>query len=146
MKIKYEQSAGGVVFKNEKGKILTLIVKHSKEKHWSFPKGHIGDKDKDEDIYTAALREVQEEGGIKAKIIEFVPKTSKYQFKHNDYLIKKTVFYFPMEYVSGDTKNHDSEIEQAEFLNYDEVLKKLTYENDKNIFIAFYKKYKNRKS
>jgi len=130
MKIINQVSAGGIVFKGN----LWLICQHSQHKGWVFPKGFVGDKTKDESNETAALREVEEEGGIKAKIITNKPITTNYEYQWEGNLIKKTVYYFLMEYVSGDPKDHDWEMSEARFVTADEVKKILTYPSDKEAF------------
>ncbi|GIW63834.1 MAG: hydrolase [Patescibacteria group bacterium] len=146
MKIINEVSSGGVVYKKENNKTLWLVIKHKNQGHWSFPKGHIADKNKNEDAVTAALREVEEEGGVKAKIIDTRPEVSEYQFKRDNSLVKKQVFYYLMEYILGDPNNHDNEIETAVFLPQKDVLNLLTYENDKIIFLKCLKKYQQLKN
>src|SRR3989338_3274557 len=111
MKFKTEISAGGIVFKIVKlptsnlQHVLWLITQHSQHKGWGFPKGLIGDKDKNEPIEQAALREVEEEGGIKAKIVLDKPVKVIYNYRLKDFLVDKTVYYFLMEYISGNPKN-----------------------------------------
>lgn len=134
MKIVNQTSAGGIVFKKEKDKILWLIVQHSGHKGWVFPKGLVGDKKTNESMEEAALREVEEEGGVKTKIFYSTPVKTFYQYQWEDQLIKKTVYYFLMEYVSGDPKNHDWEVAEAKFVSEDEVKKTLTYPSDKEAF------------
>ncbi|MFA6017480.1 MAG: NUDIX domain-containing protein [Patescibacteria group bacterium] len=139
MTIINQTSAGGIVFK----KLVTshqplttvwLICQHSQHKGWVFPKGFVGDKIKNESNETAALREVEEEGGVKAKIINNKPIITNYQYEWKNNLIKKTVYYFLMEYISGDPKDHDWEMSQAKFVTEDEVKKTLTYPSDKEAF------------
>jgi len=99
------------------------------------------------------LREVEEEGGVKAKIIDDRPvKVSYvYQWQNSPHggkdgekiLIKKTVYYFLMEYLSGDPKNHDWEVSDAKFVSEDEVKKTLTYKADKEAFEKILKIFKN---
>jgi len=134
MKLKIETSAGGIVFKKTNSKTYWLIVKHSLYKKWTFPKGLIGDKTENEDAKVAALREVEEEGGVKAKIINNKPIITNYEYQWEGNLIKKTVYYFLMEYISGDPKNHDWEMSDAKFVTSDEVKKILTYPSDKEAF------------
>jgi 8-oxo-dGTP pyrophosphatase MutT (NUDIX family) len=153
MKTKTETSAGGIVFKKEKNKTLWLICQHSYHKGWVFPKGLIGDKKENEEAKEAALREVEEEGGVKAKIIDDRPvKVSYvYQWQNSPHggkdgekiLVKKTVYYFLMEYLSGDPKNHDWEMSDAKFVSEDEVKKTLTYKADKEAFEKILKIFKN---
>jgi ADP-ribose pyrophosphatase YjhB (NUDIX family) len=134
MKTVDQISAGGIVFKKEKNELLWLIVQHSAHKGWVFPKGLVGDKNSNESMEEAALREVEEEGGVKTKIVYHQPVKTFYQYRWQDQLIKKTVYYFLMEYVSGDPKNHDWEVSEAKFVTEDEVKKTLTYPSDKQAF------------
>ena len=71
---------------------------------------------------------------IKTKIINPKPIVSKYEYEFNGALYKKTVYYFLMEYVSGDPKNHDWEMSEAKFVTADEIKKTLTYSSDKEAF------------
>ena len=132
--MKHEVSAGGIVFKKEDKKIVWLITQHSGHKGWVFPKGLVGDHNPEEKKETAALREVEEEGGVKAKIVYPIPWKTEYFYKFKGSLIKKTVYYYLMEYVSGDPKNHDWEMQDAKFVTEEEVLKTLTYKGDREIF------------
>ncbi len=134
MKYRTEKSAGGVVFKKEGEKTLWLITQHSQNKHWSFPKGIIGDKQEDEKMEEAALREVQEEGGIKSKIVNNKPVCVEYKYRMDGYLVSKTVCYFLMEYISGDPKDHDWEVSEAKFVSAEEVMETVTFKTDKEAF------------
>lgn len=134
MKVVLQTSAGGIVYKKNGKKVQWLICQHSQHHGWVFPKGFVGDKNIGESNESAALREVEEEGGIKAKIINQAPITSGYQYIWDNQLIKKTVYYFLMEYVSGDPSKHDWEMSDAKFVGEEEVKKTLTYDSDKKAF------------
>ena len=135
MKQVTEVSSGGIVFKKDGKQTLWLITQHSEHKGWSFPKGIIGDEQKDESKQDAALREVREEGGITEKIMNNDPVQTMYTYKNKKgELVNKTVYYFLMEYVSGDPKDHDWEVSEAKFITEDEVKKMLTYQGDKQAF------------
>lgn len=133
--MRFEFSAGGVVFRRitnyEKQKnVEILVAQHSQHHGWVFPKGII---DKDEKKEETALREVEEETGIVGKILKpLQPVTYWYNLEGEK--IKKTVYYFLMEFVSGDTKNHDDEMENVEWIPREEVEKKLTYKSDKEVW------------
>lgn len=129
-----ETSAGGIVYKKKDGRFLWLIVQHKKALHWGFPKGHIGDHVENELMEEAALREVHEEGGVRAKIMNDTPVNTTYFFKQGSDLHKKIVHYFLMEYISGDTSNHDDEVSTAKFVETDEAWDTLTYNTDKEAF------------
>ena len=79
---------------------------------WVFPKGLIDDG---EDKATAALREVEEEGGVEAKIVKELEPV-EYFYKFENQTIKKKVTYFLMEYVSGNIEDHDWEMEDVQWL------------------------------
>lgn len=134
MKIKHERSAGGIVFKREENGLLWLITQHSQHKGWGFPKGLIGDTDEEESMEDAALREVQEEGGVVARIVNPEPIPTAYKYKYDDTLVDKTVHYFLMEYISGDPADHDWEVSEARFTTCEDVLNTLTYQADKEAF------------
>jgi len=145
--MKFEFSAGGLVYKKERGKILILVAQHSQHHGWVFPKGLIDQKPKTKDkrLETkeeAALREVKEETGISAKIIKPLTPVS-YWYNFEGEKIKKTVYYFLMEYVSGDTKDHDFEMENVECIPMDEVENRLTYKSDREVWKQAKKEIRN---
>jgi 8-oxo-dGTP pyrophosphatase MutT (NUDIX family) len=127
---KIEFSAGGIVFKKENNQTLILVARHSGHHGWVFPKGWI---EKGESKEETALREVKEETGIEAKIIKPLTEVT-YFYKLNDQRIKKTVSYFVMEYLSGDIKDHDWEMEEVIWLEKEKVLDKVTYATDKVVY------------
>lgn len=131
--MRFQFSAGGIVFKKVNNNVQVLVAQHSKHHGWVFPKGLIGDHEKGESKEETAVREVEEETGVLAKIVdEFEPVTYWFVFKGEK--IKKTVYYFLMEYVSGDIKNHDFEMENVEWLPVDNVLDRLSYPSDKKVW------------
>lgn len=147
--MKFEFSAGGIVYKrqetgNKRQEVYILIAQHSQHHGWVFPKGIIGDHAKGEKKEETAVREVEEETGIKGKIIKpLQPVTYWYNLKgahsadsvsSGQVKIKKTVYYFLMEYISGDTKDHDFEMEDVEWIPVEEVEEKLTYTSDKQVW------------
>jgi len=142
MKLKIETSAGGIVYKIKDDEVHWLIVKHSIYNKWTFPKGLIGDKVEQESAKTAAIREVEEEGGVKAKIMHEDPFVVNYTYKFGEFLVKKTVYYYLMKYTSGDAKDHDHEVSDATFEDEKAVRKFLSFESDKNAFKEMLKKQK----
>jgi len=122
--MKREFSAGGIVF-NDKGQVL--LTQHSQNKSWGFPKGLI---DPGQTSKEAALREVKEEGGVEAEILEKVGD-SKYVYTFNNEKIFKVVTIYFMKYLSGDPKDHDWEVMDIGWFSPEEALKKLSFPNDK---------------
>lgn len=128
--MKFETSAGGIVYKKEEAQIHILLVQHSAHHGWGFPKGLI---DPGEDPKTTALREVNEEGGVQAKIVSELPPT-EYFYQFEGQKIKKKVTYYLMEYLSGDIGDHDWEMEAADWVPQEKVEDQLTFKSDKEIF------------
>ena len=133
--MKFEFSAGGIVLrpaqdKSTKSKWEVLVCQHSQHHGWVFPKGLIGDKAKGESKEITALREVEEETGVKAKIEKAIKPVS-YWYVWEGEKKKKTVYYFIMKYLSGDFDKRDMEMEKVEWLPIEEVEGRLTYKADK---------------
>lgn len=128
--MKFEFSAGGIVYKKTDNQTLILLCQHSGHHGWVFPKGHI---DKPETKEQTALREVVEETGITGEIIKAL-EPIQYWFVQEGIKIKKTVYYFLMQYASGNILDHDDEMENVEWLPIEEVANRLTYPSDKNIW------------
>jgi 8-oxo-dGTP pyrophosphatase MutT (NUDIX family) len=104
-KVKFEFSAGGIVYDPQTKKLFLIQVKNLQgDVVWTFPKGHI---EKGETAEQAALREVQEETGWTCAI-EAPFHKAQYWFKKDGCLIKKSVTWFLMkpEVKSG---THDPE-------------------------------------
>ncbi|MDO8609907.1 MAG: NUDIX domain-containing protein [bacterium] len=152
MKTKTEISAGGIVYKKDKlQNTLWLICQHSQHKGWVFPKGLIGDETINETKEQAAIREVEEEGGVKTKIVYPKPIIIHFDYQWNgsphakdnseNILINKTVYYYLMEYIFGNPKNHDWEMSDAKFVTQQEAFDTLTYSSDKEAFIKILEIY-----
>ena len=131
--MKFEFSAGGVVYKKQNDQMMILVSQHSGHHGWVFPKGLIGDSIKNEKKEETAIREVEEETGVLAHIIKpLTPVTYWYVWEKEKR--KKTVYYFLMEYISEDSSKKDEEMEQVEWLPIKEVEKRLTYKSDKDVW------------
>jgi 8-oxo-dGTP pyrophosphatase MutT (NUDIX family) len=133
--MKFEFSAGGIVYKKENGDIFVLVSKHSGHHGWVFPKGLIGDHIKGEKKEATALREVEEETGVKGKIVKEIKPTT-YWYNWEGEKIKKTVYYFVMEEAGGDITKHDEEMEEVEWIRAEDVSGRLTYPSDKKSWAA----------
>ena len=130
----FQFSAGGVVFKKDPN-LQILVSQHSQHHGWVFPKGLIGDREenKKESKEETAIREVKEETGAEAKILKpLTPVT--YWFVLDEEKIKKTVYYFIMEFTGGDISIHDHEMENVEWIDVSEVEKRLTYPSDRKVW------------
>jgi len=123
-------SAGAIVFKD--GEVLVIknrSIKDMKISFWGFPKGHL---EKGESSKDAALREVKEETGIEAEILEKIGE-SKYVFTQNGEKIFKVVNIFSMKYLSGEPKPQLDEIDEVSWMHPQQALKILSFKNDKEL-------------
>ncbi len=119
-----ETAAGGVVLRD--GEVLVLR-RHSGE--WVMPKGKLRLSETREE---AALREVHEESGLSVAIAEPLG-TTHYQYPtRSASLVHKTVYWFLMQYTSGDLKLEPS-FREGRFLPPEEALRLLTFVNDRDI-------------
>lgn len=125
-----EISAGGVVYKKQEGRYLVLVCKHSGYHKWVLPKGRI---EEGEELETTALREVEEEVGVKASIISSLGDPEEYVFTLNGEHIAKKVYYFLMEYVSGVETEHDFEMEDVRWTTFDEAIELMGYDGAKQV-------------
>ncbi len=99
---------------------------------WTLPKGT---PDPGESIEETALREVQEETGLRVRILE--PLTSiSYVFVQSGVRIDKTVHYWLMEPVGGDLALHDREFERVRWVTFDEAAHLLTFESERSLVAA----------
>ena len=94
-----ERSAGGVVYRMERGRALFLLIRDS-YRNWGFPKGHL---EADEPPELAALREVQEETGLDGLALRGEIDTIDWYFRFRGRLIHKICHFYLMESPSGDT-------------------------------------------
>ena len=129
-KIPLEVAAGGVVT-NKKGKVL-FIYRNDK---WDIPKGKL---DKGETIEECALREVEEETGVKKLKIENFLKTTYHVFKRNGkYKLKEVHWYAMKTSYKGKLKGQKNEgIEKVKWKGPKKIKKALenSYTNIKILF------------
>ena len=131
--MKFEFSAGGIVYKKEGLKLYILVSQHSQHLGWVFPKGLIGDHIEKETKGNTAVREVKEETGAEAEILAKI-KPVTYWYVWEGEKRKKTVYYFIMKYIGGDITKHDHEMADVQWVGTDKVLDKLTYKGDKDAY------------
>ena len=125
--MKKEKSCGAVVFTKINNEIKFLI-EEMVEGHFAFPKGHV--ENNESDIETAK-REIKEETGLDVMFLSCFKESTHY-YPMQD--VEKKVIYFLAEAnVIGNLKVQKDEVREIYFLNYDEALKALTYENDKDV-------------
>jgi 8-oxo-dGTP pyrophosphatase MutT (NUDIX family) len=131
-----ERSAGGIAYKKENNKVLWLVVKtlsrgKKMKEVYKFPKGHLKDK---EFLKQAALREVEEEGKIKAEIVSKLGSNNYiiWDRETQKKIIKKVTFFLMKYLEQSRLKYYDTEmVIGQEWLTYEEALEKLAYDSEK---------------
>ena len=120
------RAAGGVlVRKGEDGEREVAVVHRPKYMDWSLPKGKL---EADEGWKQAALREVEEETGFRAKAGRELPSTSYRDRKGRHKLVR----YWLMKPLEGGFEPHD-EVDELRWLPAKKAVKKLTYDHDKEL-------------
>src|SRR6266536_6104672 len=142
-------SAGGVVFRlvpldlsekksmtdlwgaeaSEEMPVEVVLVGRSHPGIWALPKGT---PKSGETIEQVAVREVEEETGLKVRLIAYIGNIS-YSFVRDQIRYQKQVRHFLMEAVGGDTALHDQEYDLVEWFPISEACRRLTYQNEVNI-------------
>jgi 8-oxo-dGTP pyrophosphatase MutT (NUDIX family) len=150
-----EFSAGGVVFKKEGGgkKILWLVAKNKPNRLypddiWRLPKGWLDDRqggkkpgpfasgEKKADvkmIKEAALREVAEEGGVEAEIVDKIATDNYFYTDKEKNKVAKFVTYFLMEWRSDKRGGFGDETEEVLWLTFKDTKEKLTHQREKKM-------------
>lgn len=109
-----------------------LLISRFDRRHrliWSFPKGHLeaGETDRE-----AALREVHEETGILARVVEPLGKID-FWFMADGRRIHKTVHHFLMLKVGGALSDTDPEVESVEWVPLPMVHSRLAYPDERSL-------------
>lgn len=129
-KIPLVVAAGGVVT-NKEGKVL-FIYRNDK---WDLPKGKL---DKGESLEQCAIREVEEETGVKGLKIENILKTTYHVFKRNGTFKLKEVHWYAMKtsYKGELIGQLDEGIEKVKWKGPEKIAKALenSYHNIKILF------------
>jgi len=126
-----QTSAGGVIFKKNKNSVQIILISVKNGQSWCLPKGLVN---KGETTEEAALREVGEETGLTARIIDKLGNINYwYYIKEENIKCRKTVYFYLMEYVSGDTADHDLEVDEAVWFSLETALKKVSFKGDRTV-------------
>lgn len=131
--VREQTSAGGVVFRGEKGHIEVVIVLVGGQNRWQLPKGIV---DKGETPEITAVREAREEGGVQSEVVKPI-ETIEYWYVGLENGIRvrfhKRVHFYLLRYVSGDTKDHDREVNEARWVPIEDATSQLAFDNERRV-------------
>jgi 8-oxo-dGTP pyrophosphatase MutT (NUDIX family) len=125
-----EFSTGGVVVRGEECVVIVPTRRAADgRKVLALPKGH---PDAGETAEDAALREVREEAGVQARVVEPLGDV-RYWYQREGRRIAKVVRFFLLEYVSGTVDDHDHEVERARWMPLAQAARELTYPGERDM-------------
>jgi 8-oxo-dGTP diphosphatase len=118
--------------------VLVLLVHRPKYDDWTLPKGkaHRGERDED-----TAVREVEEETGLRCRLGRELPSTSYVGPDGRP----KVVRYWAMEaepgegdaVAAGDSWRAQTEVDALRWLSVPDASRLLSYEHDRDVLAAF---------
>jgi 8-oxo-dGTP pyrophosphatase MutT (NUDIX family) len=123
-----EFSAGGVVVRRMEGRPFVAVVR-VRGAILALPKGH---PDGGESAAAAARREVREETGVEADLVEKLGDI-RYWYARGGERVMKNVSFFLFRYRSGDVADHDHEVEEALWIPLEEAPERLAYEGERQM-------------
>lgn len=125
-----EFSAGGVVVRHFRGRPFLAAVRVKRGEALALPKGHI---DPGESAAEAAQREVREEAGIAATLVEKLGPV-RYWYVRDGERVLKVVTFFLFRYRSGSVRDYGrDEVDGAEWVPLADAPRRLTYKGERGI-------------
>jgi 8-oxo-dGTP diphosphatase len=126
-------SAGGIAFRYVGSDLQIAIVSVKPGLRWQLPKGIV---DAGETPEFTAVREVREEAGIETELLRLI-ETIEYWYQRVQYgkriRYHKFVHFYLLRYQSGDVAEHDHEVEESRWVNFDEALEMLTFKSERGV-------------
>jgi 8-oxo-dGTP pyrophosphatase MutT (NUDIX family) len=136
--VKREFSAGGVVVRRFRGRPFLCAVRVSSRRAreagrpgelLALPKGH---PEPGESSSDAATREVREETGVTAVPLGKLGDV-RYWYVLNGERVLKIVSFFLFRYHSGSVRDHDHEVDGAEWIPLEDGPRRLAYKGDREM-------------
>ena len=121
--MKKEKSCGCIIL-NNKNQILLILQNAG---HWGLPKGHVEEGETEEQT---AIREVKEETNVDV----IVDTNLRYRMVYNPKAdVEKEVIYFIAKNTRNDCKPQLEEVQEMKWLDIDNAINTITYENSKDL-------------
>jgi 8-oxo-dGTP pyrophosphatase MutT (NUDIX family) len=124
-----EFSAGGVAVRNFRGRPFLAAVRVKDGTVLALPKGQI---DPGESAAEAAAREVREEAGVTGELVEKLGDV-RYWYQRDGERVLKVVSFFLFRYRSGSVRDHDHEVDSAEWVPLEDAPRLLQYRGEREM-------------
>jgi 8-oxo-dGTP pyrophosphatase MutT (NUDIX family) len=127
-----ETSAGGLLVDRNGGTPQAVLIGRYDRRGrllWSLPKGHVESGESPAD---AAVREVEEETGIRGRVLAELG-TIDFWFVAAGRRIHKTVHHFLLEAESGELSAADIEVDQVAWVPLTELPDRLAYDTERRL-------------
>ena len=124
-----EFSAGGLVVRRFRGRPWLACIRVKGGEVLALPKGHI---DAGESAAEAAEREVREETGVEADLVEKLGDI-RYWYARGGKRVMKIVSFFLFRYRSGSVADHDHEVEEALWIPLEEAPGRLAHKGEREM-------------
>ena len=124
-----EFSAGGLALRRFRGREFVAAVRVKDGRVLALPKGHI---DPGESAADAATRELREEAGIDGRLVEKLGDV-KYWYSRDGERVMKVVSFFLFRYRSGSVRDHDFEVDSAEWVPLEDAPRLLSYRGEREM-------------
>ncbi|MGI9080961.1 MAG: NUDIX hydrolase [Thermoleophilaceae bacterium] len=119
------EAAGGVILRQGHDAIEVCVVHRPRHGDWTLPKGKL---EPEESFEEAALREVEEETGLRCELGRELESTHYTDGRGRP----KIVRYWLMEVVGGGFAPND-EVDELRWMTAAEAVDALTYERDREL-------------
>ena len=126
MSTERERSFGGVVVRGDE---VLVITPAGRPQISTLPKGGPQGGERPE---ATAVREVREETGVEARIVERLGDVN-YRYRRGGVRVFKTVGFFLCDYVSGDSADHDHVVDEARWMPLERARTQLTYPGEREM-------------
>jgi 8-oxo-dGTP pyrophosphatase MutT (NUDIX family) len=125
-----ERSAGGVVVRGDEAIVIVPTRRGAQgQRVLALPKGHV---DPGETPDQTALREVREETGVEAELVEKLGDV-RYFYQRSGRRIFKRVTFYLFAYRAGSLDDHDDEVEEARWMPLTEAVEALSYDGEREM-------------
>ena len=132
--VEREFSAGGVVVRPGGAGAECIVIVPTRrakrgERVLALPKGH---PENDESGADAALREIREETGVRAQLVDKLGDV-RYWYQRDGQRVLKVVSFFLFEHVDGEPAGDPVEVEEARWMALEDAERELSYRGEREM-------------